>query len=462
MARPMTRRAVGALALLLPLASVLGVQASTAMARAADPLQASPIEHVVVIDQENHSFNELLGALCIAQGNRCAATNTGRISTGETIPLAAEGDIPPHVGHTVADQVTAIHGGEMDGWDLMPRDEFGIRGCAKDDGYPCMEQVPAGGVPNLWSLADAFTISDMTFESDTVPSWGSHMELVSATLDGFVGDQPDFSGDGTGPGNGCDSYDLAKWSPNAASTQTIKVPSCIPDTLGNGPYRPSPVQYVPTVMDRIQAAGLSWGIWAPGKHGGAGYGWAICPTFFECLGSNQVKNVKESAKFAGVAAAGKLPSLSFLIPYPANSQHNGNSLIKGDNWIADNVSAIMNGPDWATTAIFITYDDCGCFYDPVAPPPQLGVRVPMVIVSPYAKPHFVDSGVASFASLLAFTEHVFGLPPLANDDANAYDYAGSFDFSQRPLRPIPLPHHQVPRSSLAYMAAHPPNLDDPT
>ena len=86
----------------------------------------------------------------------------------------------------------------------------------------------------------------------------------------------------------------------------------------------------------------------------------------------------------------------------------------------------------------------------------------MVIVSPYAKPRFVDHTVATDASMLAFTEHLFGLSPLSTEDANAYDYAGAFDFSQAPVPPIPLPQHPVPPSSLRYMAEHPPDPTDPT
>src|SRR5205807_2142310 len=99
-----------------------------------------------------------------------------------------------------------------------------------------------------------------------------------------------------------------------------------------------------------------------------------------------------------------------------DSQHPGFSLMEGDNWIARNVSSVMDGPDWSSTAIFITYDDCGCFYDPVRPPRGAGVREPMVIVSPYAKPAFVDHTVATDASMLAFLEHLFHLKPLGEGD----------------------------------------------
>jgi phospholipase C len=239
------------------------------------------------------------------------------------------------------------------------------------------------------------------------------------------------------------------------------VPPCVPDQSGRGPWRASPVQYVPTIMDRMDAAGLPWNIYAPGKKAG-GYGWAICPTFYECLGGPQRDRVKRPNDFAKDAAAGKLPALSIVIPFYNDSQHNGFSLTKGDNWIASNVSAVMNGPDWNSTAIFLTYDDCGCFYDPVDPPDGAGIRVPMVIISPWAKQRFVDHTTATDASMLAFTEHLFGLAPLSSEDANAYDYADSFTFVQKPLPPIPLPQHRVPPSSQLYMSQHPPDPDDPT
>jgi hypothetical protein len=86
----------------------------------------------------------------------------------------------------------------------------------------------------------------------------------------------------------------------------------------------------------------------------------------------------------------------------------------------------------------------------------------MVIVSPYAKPGYVDHTDASFVSILAFAEHTLGLAPLTDLDANAYDYANAFDFGQRPIPPIDLPQHAVPPSSLRWIADHPPAADDPT
>src|ERR1019366_2959060 len=137
-------------------------------------------------------------------------------------------------------------------------------------------------------------------------------------------------------------------------------------------------------------------------------------------------------------------------------QHNQMSMAKGDNWIGQVVSAIENGPDWSSTAIFITYDDCGCFYDHVAPSvnpdgtPQ-GTRIPMVIVSPYAKAGYTDSTPATFASILAYVEQTFGLAPLSLNDAAAYPYTNSFDYSQTPLTGIPMQRESISPAEQHYL-----------
>jgi len=116
---------------------------------------------------------------------------------------------------------------------------------------------------------------------------------------------------------------------------------------------------------------------------------------------------------------------------------------------------VMNGPDWGSTAVFITWDDCGCFYDQVPPgtnpdgTPQ-GPRVPLVIVSPYARAGYTDTTPATFASILAYTERTFRLPPLTVNDASAYPFSDAFNYNQAPLpavrmvtRPVPKGDHIV-------------------
>src|SRR5205814_2413502 len=117
---------------------------------------------------------------------------------------------------------------------------------------------------------------------------------------------------------GCDSYKDAKWWDGS---KYVLEPSCIPDQNGQGPYRSSPVRYVPTIFDRLDASGLTWKI-----YGGVGtdlaYGWTICPSFYECLGSAQKNNLVDPSNVVTDAQAGSLPSLSIVTPTQPNSQHN--------------------------------------------------------------------------------------------------------------------------------------------
>src|SRR5262249_1552154 len=154
---------------------------------------------------------------------------------------------------------------------------------------------------------------------------------------------------------------------------------------------------------------------------------------------------------------------SVVTPTMVNSQHNRVSMSMGDNWIGSVVSAIENGPDWDSTAIFITWDDCGCFYDHVRPPwPRLGIRLPMVIGSPYAKAGFTDPNVGSLNSVLSYVEHTFDLAPLSRNDSSAYGFSNSFEYSQPALPGVPMVRTHVPRSERDYIAAHPPNPFAPT
>jgi phospholipase C len=444
------------------LAAAVAVATVSHQARSAGEQRSAttPIQHVVIIFQENHSFDDVLGKLCSQVGNTrmpCDGVTTGKLHTGQTIQLAKEPDIVPNVRHNIKSQQIAINNGKMNGFDL-------VKDCGSSSGYLCYAQFDPSQIPNLAALVQSFAVSDRTFEFATTPSWGGHLVLAAATLDGFDGDNPTVSQytDKAGPGWGCDSHKDANWSTNGHSFSLQ--PSCIPDENGNGPYRASSVQYVPTIFDRVEQAGLTWKSYVGDqKIGGSGYLWAICPSFWECFGSSQFDNQLLASQVIQDAKAGNLPNFSIVTPTAANSQHNNNSMAQGDNWIGSIVDAIASGPDWSSTAIFITYDDCGCFYDHVPPPTKgMGIRVPMVIVSPFAKAGYTDSTTATFSSLLAYTEHTFGLAALGQNDANAYDYANSFDYSQKPRGSVRMTTTTIPKWERDWLAAHPGDPDDPT
>ncbi|MFI5286997.1 MAG: alkaline phosphatase family protein [Candidatus Dormibacteria bacterium] len=439
----------------------------------------SPIKHVVVLYMENHSFDNVLGDWCFIN-SRCNGydvTKPVTLKGGTQRTLQQAPDVIPEVAHSVASQVTGIDGGLMDGWE-------GVNGCgatstlAGSIPYGCLTYYAPSQIPNLAALANKFVVSDETFSMADSPSWGGHVYAVAASTDQFTGDNPSTpkpapTGYVKGPGWGCDSNMVTPWID--PSTKVLHMlPSCIPDTslgLSNGgAFEPTTAQYVPTIMDRLEGAGLSWRLYTAPSDGG-GYIWAVCPSFAECLDTRQAQNMVPLQQVLSDAASGSLQSYSLVLggagAYGNLVQHNGMSMAAGDSWIGQVVSAIENGPDWDSTAIFITYDDCGCFYDHVAPgvnpdgTPQ-GTRMPMVIVSPYAKAGYTDSTTATFASILAYVEQTFGLAPLSANDAAAYPYTNSFDNSQTPLTGISMQRESISAAEQHYIDAHPVSPDDPT
>jgi phospholipase C len=404
-----------------------------------------PIDHVVIIYLENHTFNDVLGSLCV-QDSRCLGQTTGVLHDGTTIPLANAPDIVPQVAHDWATQIQAMNGGQMNGFDL-------VDGCTAETGYACYMQYQPTQIPTIAGLARSFALSDHTFQTYSVASFGSHISLVASVLDGFR-HGGFIQGGPRGPGWGCDSGKEQLWFPTVLTTAGTFQPTCIPQPDGSGPYTTSQLPWVPTIMNRLDNAGLSWKLYAPQSNQG-GYTWSICPVFASCLYTSEVLDFVKNKRFALDAAAGTLPNFSVVIPVTSDSQHNKRSMLAGDNWIANQVNAVMNGPDWESTAIFLTWDDCGCFYDAVQPPSGLGIRTPMIIISPFAKAGYTDPRVATYASMLAFVEHRWGLAPLGPDDQTAYDYANSFDFGQRPIAPIHFATHPVPKWELDWIAKHP-------
>ena len=251
-------------------------------------------------------------------------------------------------------------------------------------------------LPNLDNYAEKFALSDRTFELRASPSWSGHMILGSATIQHFRGDNPiKHKGDPGGPGWGCDAGRTTPWYLSGNKGATVLIPSCVPDQTGSlGPdwasYSGIKAAYVPTIFDRMDAAGVSWKIYGGGGATArvSGYSWQVCPTFWECLGSAQVSHLVSNLSFTHDASAGLLPAVSLVTPATSKSAHQPASVSAGDAWVGKLVSAVMQSPTWSSTAIFVTFDDCGCFQDhvnPLAYSPDWGVRLPMVIISPYAR-----------------------------------------------------------------------------
>jgi phospholipase C len=416
----------------------------------------TPINHVIVIYMENHSFDNLLGFWCDAHQGRCPDGGMPPfvlLSHGAVVGPSVAPDTVPYVQHSVQAQQAAIDGGRMDGWANMPGGS-----CSAGTGYQCITGYQPTQVPNLTALAGQFAISDRTFSVADSPSWAGHMAMVAASTDRFYGDNPKpAAGVQPGPGWGCDSNKVTEWV--APSGMNQSVPSCVPTKLHNlrfgGAFRPTPVGTIPTIMDRLDGAGLSWRIYGATR-GALGYGmWDICPTFAECLDTSQDANLVPDGQFMTDARAGQLPSFSVVTPGGSDylsGCHNGMSITACDNWIGQLVGAVEKSPDWSSSVVFITFDDCGCFYDQVPPPTepdgtQDGPRVPLVIVSPYARPGYTDTNATTYAGILAYTEHTFGLSPLGVNDAGAYDFSSAFNYAQAPVAPVRMVLRPLPASA---------------
>jgi len=438
--------------------ALLTVMGAVLPGRARDSA-ATPLRHIVVLMQENHSFDSELGFWCDANPGRCPVGGMPavvRLSDGSVVRPTTAPDMVPSVCHSIACQAAAIDKGKMDGWQK-------VGGCAARNGYACISGYLPSAIPNLATLASDYAIEDNAFTQVDAPSWGGHLDLLAGTTDGFTGDNPSLVPGATsaGPGWGCDAVNkVARMLPVHGNSLPPQ-PACVPDFhLGlrnGGAWESTRAKHVSTILDEMDAAGVSWNIYAAStaeaktpqcvnRSSACGYIWSACPSFADCLDTSQDQHLVESSQFFTDAAAGRLPSVSFVMPAASNlafAQHNDESNAAGDNWIGKIATAVMNGPDWSSTALIIAYDDCGCFYDQVAPPlapdgSRMGVRVPFVVVSLYAKQGYTDSTVtSSTGSILAFIEGNFGLPALGPDDAAADNLVGMFNFSQPPRKAVP-------------------------
>ena len=428
-----------------------------------------PFRHVVIVSEENHSFDNELGYLCWhwshpsapapeavqkrpGMGMTCDGAVTGKAMGYGTLPLRKSPDIVPMVEHTHKAHELGIHGGKMDGFDR-------ISGCTLSWNFGCYTQYYPSQVPNFTRLGANFVISDRTFENDATATWGNRIDLIAAKLGGFVGDIPQQEPGGPrGPGWGCDSMKVTTFHYHG---RLDIVPSCFPRTNGTGPFRPSPVPYEPTILDSYDRAGLSWRIYEAEQLWSNGNVWSMCPTFSECMYGPQAGNMRPAKRLIHDAKAGTLPSVAYALPFPGagshhgTSEHNGTSMAKGDNQVGRDLEALMHGPEWKSTVVFITYDECGCFYDHVTPPPGLGIRIPMLIVSPYTKRGFTDHHTASISSVLAFIEHLYGIKPLTNRDRNAYDFVDSFNFGQPNYQTVAMTEQQIPHWEAVWLRKHP-------
>ena len=410
--------------------SMVFLKPASASGGGAKPADITVIQHIVFIIKENRSFDQMFGQFPGADG-----ATTGVTSSGQTIVLGTSPDqLNRDIDHTYYSAVTAANGGQMNQFDLIP--EGNING----DELSYTQQT-AQTIPNYWTYAQNFVLGDHMFSSMEGPSFPEHLYTVAAQSNG-VFNQP------YRPANiksnpqvnwGCDAEPTV-WAPMKDSEGVIS--------------NQFPCWDFQTLADSLQNAGISWKYYAPPK-GQLGYVFSSLDAVNHIRnGPLWTTNVVNTTQFLSDASTpGALPTVSWVVT-GLGSEHPPNSTCVGENWTVQQINAIMNGPDWNTTAIFLVWDDWGGFYDHVAPTSVdqfgFGFRVPILVISPYAVqgsgalPGFISHTQYEFSSILKFVETRFGLPPLTQRDTNANDLTDAFDFTQSPRGPLILKPRSCP------------------
>jgi phospholipase C len=410
--------------LLASAVSLLSAQTPDAARATKKPARATPIQHIIFIIKENRSFDSYFGTFPGANGATSGAT-----SIGQTIPLSHLPDITPNdPGHGWPEALTSMDDGKMDQFDII--DGGNVNGA-----YNSYQQFQQADIPNYFSYAYNFVLSDNTFSSMHGGSFPQHLYSVAAQSNGVINIPFQTSGAQNAGGWGCD---------DPADT-LVQVMDDEGDVTGEFPCFD-----FPTLADSLQSAGISWRYYAPTK-GEQGYNFNTFDAINHIRNSGLWNtNVVPDTEFESDALNGFLPAMSWLVT-GAGSEHPPNSSCFGENWTVTQLNALMQGPDWNSTAVFLTWDDFGGFYDHV-PVPQpdvygFGPRVPMLIISPYAIPGHISHTLYEFSSVLKFAEETFGLQPLTERDTSANDMQDSFDYSQTPNPALILTQRNCPVAS---------------
>jgi len=425
------------------------------------------IKHVIIVMQENRSFDSYFGTYPGADGipmrNGVPTVCVPDPAGGCTRPYHDTADVNGGGPHGRSNAVADVNRGKMNGF-IRQRDAARLT-CSNPDDPACSGVGPpdvmgyhtGAEIPNYWAYAQNFVLQDHMFEP--VKSWSlpEHLYMVSAwsakcrnrspmsCVNNIIGpygvvqfDQAVHQELATGR----TSIDLAwtditwllfaKHVSWAYYVQTGLQPDCPSDSAETcAPVKQSP---------RTPA------IWNP------------LPLFGDVQRDHQLGNIKSLDSYLRAARAGTLPSVSWVVPSGTDSEHPPSSVHQGQAYVTAVINAAMKSPDWKSTAIFLSWDDWGGFYDHVAPPRVdlngYGLRVPGIVISPYAKSGFIDHQTLSSDAYLKFIEDDFlggarlnpatdGRPDRRPDVRENKPILGNlvndFNFSQPPRAPVLLP-----------------------
>jgi phospholipase C len=400
-------------------------------------LTTNPIKHIVIIIQENrtfdnlfHGFSETSGAMA-NYANACP-DKAGTMHALTSVPF--ENTFDPNNYH--ADFEADYDNGKNDGFYDNNAAITGASGANNGCSY-----LPQTEVQPYWDMATNGALAENAFHGVTGPTYPSHLMFVAAstTYDGDpthrVIDSPTLASLGWG----CED-------PNA----TEKVGTL--NAQGQEVPGPFPCYSVTTLADLLQMNNNSWHYYsgpvqAPNSPITVGGQTVTTPGGnLEALASYRqiyygstwsTNAIQPETRVLADVTAGTLEDVTWVTPDGLNTDHVGESTAAGPQWVGAVVNAIGASQFYSSTAIFVTWDDWGGLYDHVPPPQKyapygLGFRIPIICISPYAKHGQLIETQLEPASILRFAEETFGLPTLGREDATANSAAAMLDFTQSP------------------------------
>jgi phospholipase C len=444
----------GALCLLI----FLVVSASFTFVPSTSANATTPITHLIFIVQENHSFDNYFGTYPGVIGyppdtavpvdpNETGSATVSPFHLNVAQPIDIVGDeLPPGIadpdelnasflatsnttsGTPFAFLNESISGDLSHAWSVAHQDYDNgkMDGFVKAEGSDLtMGYYDRSDIPNYWAYADHFVLDDSFFSSLMGPSFPNHLYIASGS---------------NGPTNISSNWVLNHGvidnPPSGFSWQGVDLTWS-------------------TLAQQLSTAGISWKWYDGDANPLAPSIWNVLPLFdyFQQNPTQLTTHVASTSTFASDVQAGKLPAVSWIIPgswapptYPAAckgispSEHPPARSDCGMDYVTYLVNQIMQSQYWQSSAIVITWDDYGGFYDQV-PPPQVdqygeGFRVPTLVISPWAKPHFVDGTTYEFASMIKLADTILGIAPTAPRVVAANDMMNSFNFTQVPQPPL--------------------------
>jgi phospholipase C len=425
------------------------------------------VKHVIVVMQENRSFDEYFGTYPGAEGipmrhgvpTACVPDPRG----GCLRPYHDRNDVNGGGPHGTGNAVRDVDHGRMDGF-VRQRDA--ARKSCKNPQDPACDHGAIPDVmgyhtgvelPNYWAYARDFVLNDHMFEP--VKSWSlaDHMYIVSAWSARCRSHSPmSCTNEIIGP------YGVSQFS-NAVRKEVTEGTTSIDLAWTDitwllhryhvswryyvqGGYQPDCANDSDETCRAVAQNAATPGIWNP------------LPMFGDVQHDHQQHNITTLDHYFTAARAGTLPKVSWIVPSQADSDHPPASVHRGQAYVTSIINAAMRSPDWKSTAIFLAWDDWGGFYDHVVPPKAdqngYGLRVPAMVISPYARKGYIDHHIYSSDAYLKFIEDDFlggsrldpktdkrpdPRPDVREDAAILGDLTSDFNFSQRPRRPLLLP-----------------------